>query len=190
MSKPEASEPPPAVVLNVSAIVGGVFYGAGTPLPYENENDLLASLKPFIATGEEPSLQPVVRNIYDLSPAARRQVRQLEMQAAHQEFAEQVASEPLPPETAAALQASHNIAIRRARAQLEHNQTVIDAAHAAAQSAEPPQLFVKRGGEWGHVERAKLKVGEHVFVRRENGQMESVGVVNSRGEPPPPEITT
>ena len=40
----------------------------------------------------------------------------------------------------------------------------------------------------GKVQNAKLKPGEHVFVKRENGEMEAVGVVDSRGEPPPQKI--
>ena len=59
---------------------------------------------------------------------------------------------------------------------------MVDAAYKAAQAPEPPQLYVRRGGAWGQVERAKLKPGETCFVKRENGAMEAVGVVDSRGE--------
>jgi hypothetical protein len=55
-------------------------------------------------------------------------------------------------------------------------------------AAKVAQLYVRRGGEWGRVQNSKLKIGEHVFVRRENGQMESVGVVDSNGGLPPQEI--
>ena len=124
-----------------------------------------------------------------MSPPVRRQTRRLEMHAAHQEFAEQVAAEPLREDVAAALQDSHDIAIGRAKAQAEYSQGLVDAAHAAAQPAEPPQLFVRRGGEWGRVQNAKLKPGEHVFVKRPNGEMEAVGVVDATGGLPPEEIT-
>jgi hypothetical protein len=112
-------------MLSVNAIIDGKFYGAGTPLPFTSENDLPEVLRSFIATGEEASTQPVVRNIYDLHPAARRAVRRLEMHAAHQEFAEQVAAEPLPPETAAALEASHELHIGRAKAEAEYRTTLV-----------------------------------------------------------------
>ncbi len=184
MSKTEAPEPPSAVILSVNAIIEGVFYRAGTPLPYQSEKDLPPNLQPFVATGQEPSLQPVMRNIYDLSPAARRQIRVHEAAAAEKAWAEQVADEPLPPETAEALQASHDIAIGRARAQLEHNQAVIDAAHAAAQPTEPRQLFVRRGGELGHAERCRLKPAELIFARTPTGEYEAVGHTNSNAEIP------
>jgi hypothetical protein len=96
MPAPEQSS---TLVLSANAIIGGVFFPAGDPLPFTSEADLPESLKPFVATAEAPPPEPPVRNIYDLPLSTRRQVRRLEMHAAHQEFAEQVASEPLPPET-------------------------------------------------------------------------------------------
>ena len=126
MSKPEAPEPPPAVVLSVNAIIGGVFYAAGSALPFTSESDLPTSLKAFVATGNETPFQPAERNIYDMSPPLRRQARRLEMHAAHQEFAEQVAAAPLPEDVQAALEAEHDIAIGRARAQGEYSQRLSD----------------------------------------------------------------
>ena len=141
------------VILSVKAIVGGVFFPAGIELPFENEGALPESLKPFIATAEAPAPEPVQRNIYDLPLSTRRQVRGLELAAAEKEWAEQQASEPLREEdVAAALEDAHAARVGRAKAQLEHNQTVVDAAYEAAQQAEPPQLFVRRGGEWGRVQ--------------------------------------
>ena len=179
---------PGPIILSVNAIVNGTFFSAGTALPFTAESELPESLKPFIATAEAPPPEPVQRNIYDMSPPVRRQARRLEMHAAHQELAEQVASEPLPEDVQAALESEHDIAIGRAKAQAEYNQSVVDAAYAAAQADEPPQRYVRRGGEWGHVERAKLKPGETVFVKRENGEMEAVGVVDATGGLPPQEI--
>ena len=120
-------------------------------MPFESRTALPESLRPFIASGNETPFEPIQRNIYDLAPAARRQVQQLELAAAEREWAEAQASEPLRPDVAAALAASHDIAIGRAKAQAQYNQDVIDAAYeqAAAEAAQPPQLYVKRGGAWG-----------------------------------------
>ena len=185
----EATEKRP-IILSVNCIHDGQFYRAGVALPFENENALPESLKAFIATGNETSFDPAERDIYaDLPRNTRRQVRRLEMQAAHQEFAEQVAAEPLREDVQAVLEAEHDIAIGRAKAQAQFNQDAVDAAHAAAQPAQPRQLFVKRGGEMGYVERCRLKPGELIFARMPSGEYETVGCVDSRGELPPPEVT-
>jgi hypothetical protein len=173
----------------VNCIHNGQFYQAGAPTPYASEADLPAALRAFVATGGEPSTQPVERNVYDLPLSIRRQVREHERAAAEKAWAEEQASAPLRPDIAEALQDAHDRSIGLAKAQAQLNQDVVDAAYAAAEAAaEPPQLYVRRGGEWARVERAKLKAGETCFVRRPSGEMEAVGVVDSRGEPPLPEI--
>ena len=48
--------------------------------------------------------------------------------------------------------------------------------------------IIDPGGEGVRTERAKLRPGEYVFVLRPNGEYETMGVVDSRGEPPPPEV--
>ena len=187
MSAPE--QPTTTLMLSVNAIIGGKFYGAGTPLPFTDENDLPASLKPFRATGEEPSTQPVERNIYDLPLSVRRQVRKLELAAAEKEWAEAQAAAPLREDVAAALEAEHDIAIGRAKAQMAFNQSAIDNAHAAAAAAaEPAPLFVRRGAVYKRCDATRLRPGEQFFAKRAGG-WEYVGVINARGEPPPPEIT-
>ena len=52
------------------------------------------------------------------------------------------------------------------------------------------QYYVRRGGEMARVERAKLKLGETVFVKRPNGEMGAAGFINANGEPPDSEIYT
>jgi hypothetical protein len=189
MSEPKTAEP---LVLSVNAIINGQFFSAGTPLPFTDESALPESLKPFVAGPDAPKpFDPSVRNIYDLSPLARREVRRLESIAAEKEWAQQVADEPLPPETAAALEASHELHIGRAKAQAEYSQRLSDGIYKQLEeeaAARVVQLYVRRGGEWGRVQNSKLKPGETVFAKRENGEMEAVGVINSRGEPPPQEI--
>jgi hypothetical protein len=160
---------------------------------FGSESDLPESLRPFVATGDEtPPFNPSERYIYaDLPRNTRRQVRKLEAIAQEKEAAEAEVDQPLREDLQAALEDAHAAHIGRAKAQMAFNQSAIDVAHeAAAAATEPPQLYVRRGGEWAHVERAKLKPGETCFLKRENGEMEAAGVVNSRGEPPPPEITT
>ena len=188
MSEPNPAEP---LMLSVNAIINGTFFSAGTPLPFGSESELPESLRPFLATAAAPPPEPPVRNIYDMSPLVRRQARRLEMHAAHQEFAEQVASEPLREDVAAVLEAEHDTAIGRAKAEAEYHQRLSDGIYKQLEeeaAAKVAQLYVRRGGEWGRVQNSKLKIGEHVFVRRENGQMESVGVVDATGGLPPQEI--
>jgi hypothetical protein len=114
-----ATEQPPPIVLSVNCIHNGQFYGAGTAVPF-TETDLPAALRPFIATAAAPPPEPVQRNIYDLPLSARRQARRLEMHAAHQEFAEQVAAAPLPEDVQAALEAGRDLHIGKALAQAQY----------------------------------------------------------------------
>ncbi len=179
------------VILTANCIIGGAFFPAGNELPFKDEGEVPISLKPFIATAEAPAPEPVQRNIYGPPPLAiKRQLHRLEKGIALQEAAEAEASEPLRRNLAAALEAEHDTAIGAAKAQARFNQDVIDAAHAAAQAPEPLQRYVKRGGAWGRVQNSKLKPGEHVFVKRENGEYETVGVVDATGGLPPEEIIT
>ena len=95
----------------------------------------------------------------------------------------------LPPETAAALQDAHDLYIGKAKAQGAYAQRLTDAAYeSAAQAAEPPQLFVKRGGEMGRTERSRLKPGEPVFAKFGGGDWQVVGHVNANGEAPEPPL--
>jgi hypothetical protein len=186
----KTEQPPPEPIrLSVNCIADGRFFCAGTPLPFQRE-DLPEALKAFISTGSSATpFEPSERNLYnDMSPHARHQARRLAQAAQEKDWAEEQASAPLREDIAAALADEHDIATSRAKAQAEYDQALSDAAHAVMQPVPPPQFYVRRGGEWAHVERAKLKVGETVFVRRESGQMESVGAINQNGEPPEPEI--
>jgi hypothetical protein len=172
-------------------VATGQFYCAGTAVPF-TETDLPAALQPFVATGEEPSIQPVERNIYN-SWSIRRQVHRLEKGVALQEAAEEEATAPLPPETAEALLAAHELHIGAALKQAEYSQGLSDAAYAQAAeaaAAKVTQYFVRRGGEWARAERARLKAGETCFIKRPNGETEAAGTVDSSGGLPPPEITT
>jgi hypothetical protein len=112
-------------------------------------------------------------------------VRKLELAAAEKEWAEAQAIEPLPPETAEVLQAEHDLRIGAALKQAEVSAQLVDAAYEAAQPAHPRQLFVRRGGEMGNVERCRLKPGELIFARTPAGEYEAVGCVDSRGGLPP-----
>ena len=103
----------------------------------------------------------------------------------------ELAAQALPAETEEALQAEHELRSAKAKVQLAYNQKLTDAAYEAAakQAAETEtQYFVKRGGEWGKVQNAKLKPGETCFVKRPNGEYEASGYVNAEGEPPDSEI--
>ena len=153
------------ITLTVNAIVNGAFFSAGAPLPFKDENELPETLRPFVASEAAPPPEPVQRDIYDLPLSIRRQVRGLERTAAEKAWAEQQASEPLREDVAAALEAEHDTAIGLAKAKAQYNQDVVDAAYEAAQPAPPRQLYVKRGGAMGQVERCRLKPGELIFAR-------------------------
>jgi hypothetical protein len=186
MSAPE--QPTTALTLTVNSVIGGVFFPAGSALPFGSENDLPTALRPFIASEAAPPLPPPQRNIYDLPLSLRRQVHRLEKGIALREAAEEVASEPLPPETAAALQASHELYVGAALKQAELSAQRADDTYKqleAEAAAKVTQFYVRRGGAWEKVQNSKLKPGETVFVKRENGEMEAAGVIDSRGEPPP-----
>jgi hypothetical protein len=183
-----AAEP---IVLRENCIINGKFYAAGEPLPYDREEDLPAALKPLIAGPGAPApFQPSERDIYNNLPRSlRRQARMLEHAVAYEDQEIAQMNKPLPPETAAAIEDAHTRSIALQKAQAEYNGKLLDAAYEqAAAAAQPPPLYVRRGGEWGRVARAKLKPGEHVFALRPNGEYETIGVVDSRGEPPPPEV--
>jgi hypothetical protein len=182
-----AGEP---IVLTVNTIAAGQFIPAGAETPY-TETSLPEHLKQYRATGDSPRpFTQAERDIYyGESRQGYRAARRLAATAAYEDMAIEALNKPLPPETAAALQDQHDKSIGLALAQAEANQRFRDAAYEqAARAAEPVQLYVKRGGEMGRVERSKLKPGEPVFVLRENGRYETMGVVDSRGELPPGEL--
>jgi hypothetical protein len=104
--------------LSSAAIVDGKYFPPGAALPYTAESEVPPNLRPLIGTGaEEPPFDPAERNIYDLPPHLRRQVRGIQSGWDLQDWAEEHASEPLPPETAEALQAKHDEHIAMLKAQ-------------------------------------------------------------------------
>ena len=114
----------------------------------------------------------------------------MEQQVWAEEQAE--AAGKLPPETEAALQDAHDKASALAKAQIQFNRDQTDAAYeSAAQEAEgrAVQFFVKRGGEMGKVQNARLKPGEKCFMR-DGDEWVFAGFIDSNGEPPPQPIIT
>ena len=106
-------------MLSVNCIHNGQFYPAGTPTPYASEADLPLALKAFVARGDEPPpFNLSERNIYDLPPHLRRQVRGLQLAVDEKEAAEAAFDEPLREDIAEVLQSEHDTAIGRARALL------------------------------------------------------------------------
>jgi hypothetical protein len=143
---------PRPIILSANAIVNGQFIRAGDPTPYEREENLPEAMKAFVATGNETPFDPGERDIYALSPAARRAVRQYEAAAAEKAWAEEVADTPLPPETAAVLEDEHAAHIGRLLRQAEVNARLADDAYkqiAEEAAAKVIQFYVRRGGAWG-----------------------------------------
>jgi hypothetical protein len=188
----ETEQPPEPIRLSVASIVAGQYIGIGEPTPFMTESDVPQNLKPYIGGIRNEMLpHPSDRDIY-LSPQTRRQARRLEATAEEKDWAEQVASEPLREDVAAALPASHDIAIGKALAQAKYHQDAIDNAHTAAQEsvAQRPEHFVKRGAIYSRASKSKLRPAENVYVRRPSGEWECIGQVDSAGELPPQEIIT
>ena len=192
--KSSSQQPAEPIRLSTNCIVDGIFIRAGDPTPYVREEDLPENLRPLVATGdEEPPYHPSERNIYFGSAGARGRARRVLSNVQWQETLEAaaLAEQVLPAEAEEALQAEHDLRIGKAKAQAEFNRAAADAAYEAAskQAAETvTQYFVRRGGEFARVERARLKPGEATFVKRPNGEYEASGFVNAEGEPPDPEI--
>ena len=190
----KAPSQPEPIVLTTNCIVDGVFIPAGDPVPYTSEKDLPETLRPLVALGdEEPPYHPAERNIYFGSPAGRGQARRILGNVLLQDNVEtaELAAQALPAETEEALQAAHDKASALAKAQLAGRAEQTDGIYeAAAQqaAATETQFYVRRGGEWGKVQNAKLRPGETCFVKRPNGEYEASGYVNAEGEPPDPEI--
>ena len=145
------TSPQPAVVLRENCIIAGTFYAAGAELPFLHEEDLPEALRGLVARGDEVFFTPgASRNIYG-DPSA------------------EIQPDPLPIETERELA---DIASKRtglAKAQMASRAEAIDSAYesaAAELEARTTQYFVRRGGEMARVERARLKPGEVVFVRR------------------------
>ena len=190
MAKPP-EKPAGSIVLSTAAIVDGVYFRAGEPVPYAREADPPPNLKAVVATGEEePAFSPAERDIY--SPHLAREARRIQGNIQLQDWAEQEAeADPLPEDVKEVLEDEHSRRIEKLRAQMAFNQGATDGAYAqaaAAAAAKETHFYVRRGGAWGHVERAKLKPGETVFVKRPNGEMEAAGIIDANGEPPPSEI--
>ena len=206
MPKPP-EKPGEPVVLSVDLIDSGKLYRAGEPTPF-TEASLPAHLKQYIATGQEDFFHPRERDFYNNprpdcgvvyqptgsdSQWTRRQARQVASVAQEQLYAEQEAEAAgqLPKETQEALEDAHSKHSALMKAQMAYNQRATDIAYeqaAAEAAAKESQFYVRRGGAWGKVQNCRLRPGETVFVKRENGQMEAAGCVDSTGSPPPSEV--
>jgi hypothetical protein len=195
MTKP-LEKPAGPVVLSTGAIIDGVYFAAGQTLPYTAEHEVPENLRPHILTDADELPVPVVRNVYAhmQTPEQQRAVQEcrgnIQLQTDWAEDAA-IAEAKLPPETEAVLRdtAERNAALEKAK--LKAKQDAVDNAYeAAAQHAEEvqTQYFVRRGGAWGKVQNCQLRPGETCFVKRENGEYEASGFIDSTGSPPPPEI--
>ncbi len=183
------------VRLKTACIINGQYYRQGEVLPFAAEHELPENLKALIATGEEEEpFDPAERNFYDLPPHLRRQARAVRgnvlLQEENEAFAE--AHQRLPEDVQAALEDAHALHVAKVKAQMLVNQYSTDSVVARAEAeatARIIQFYVKRGGEFARVERAKLRPGEQCFTRQ-GDEWVYAGVIDSRGEPPPQPITT
>lgn len=197
-SQPEAPRP---ITLSTNTILGNKFYNRGDPLPVERVEDLPEQLRPLVVTGEpEADQEPgEVHGSYDLNTVYRvtdddrlgrrlqRQAAKLEAAAEEQEWIEEEADAPLPPEVAEALQDTHAADVARQAAQAGAvARAADDIADAVAAAAEPPTLYVKRGGRhYAPALKARLKPGEEVFIKDPaDGPFQFIGTTDSRADLP------
>jgi hypothetical protein len=201
---PEQSSP---VVLSVSVISDGVFYGAGSETPF-TETTLPPHLREYIASGQEDFYTPAERDIYRQRPELGEpptvfrfldgQGRGIQRQAAQvasglQEQAylemEAQAANKLSPELEEVLQSEHDRHIGLVKAQAEFNRNLTDSIYAEAEwVAEPQKFFVRRGAVYVDVRKTTPKPAEHVFTNDEGGDWRMVGLVDSEGRLPEPPI--
>ena len=195
----------PQAKLFANAVIEGKFYRFGEELPFTVEN-LPQTLKPFLLDDSQVENKGPARANFEpgqvytegviLTRTGAAQASRLQAMAEHEDWAKEVASEPLSPEIEKALQSEHDLRIGKALALAQYKQENEDRAfeNALKQADDQhPQLFVRRGSarHYIEVERAnKLTPGEHCFVRRPNGRFESAGIINSACELPEPEIQT
>ena len=195
---PNQTEPPAPIRLSENTIWEGKFYVAGDPLPFERAEDLPENLRPLVVTGEpeEPDDQP--RGAFQLNTAyqvtsdgrlgrqVQRQIAQMEAEAEEEEWLEEEASRPLPPEVAESLQQDHEAHVGLQAAQMAAAaRRADDIADAAIAAQEPPRLYVKRGGRhYAPAHKARLKPGEPVFTRQPDGSFECIGETDGRCELP------
>ena len=57
MSETKTEQPPAEPIrLSVAAIIDGLYFRAGSAVPFETESDVPPNLKPYVITGKLPRL--------------------------------------------------------------------------------------------------------------------------------------
>ena len=187
--------------LSCNTILDGRFINAGDRLPVERGADLPEVLRPLVVTGEpEPEEPNEAGGFFDLNTPYRvtddnrlgrrvqRQISEMEAAAQEQEWIEEQMDAPLPPRIAETLQQAHQSHVGLQAAQAAALARAADAvADAAAAASAPRPLYVKRGSRhYVEIHRTKLRPAEPVFVKDADGAYESIGITDSRCEPPEP----
>jgi hypothetical protein len=181
------------------AVIDGQYYAPGEPTPYASESEVPENLRHLIAADESELPDPIVRNLYDGTPqpeprytyqstgGLRGDARQA-VQGRHEaDEAAEFANQPLPPETEEALQASHDLRVGKAKAQLQFGQDAIDNLHnSLGTEREPIQRFAKRGSVYVRIEKIALQPGEPIFIKHRgpSGNYEIIGHTDVDGMPP------
>jgi hypothetical protein len=115
-----------------------------------------------------------------------RQAAELAAEADRSDWIEETATAELPEAIAQDLQDEHrrHVEMQRAQAAADARRSDI-VADAAAERAEPPRLYVKRGSRhYQPADKARLKPGEPVYVREADGSLQCIGETDSRGTLP------
>ena len=205
----QATEPPAIVRIRTNTILGNRFFNAGEPLPVASVEDLPENLRPLVVTSEPEAEEPneprgnfQLNTIYEVTDdnklgrtlrrQVERQVAELEAENQREEWVEDaVNAGELPPEVAESLQEAHESHIGLQKAQLEADASRSDeASDAAATAAEPPRMYVKRGGRhYAPADKARLLPGEPVFVRQPEGRFECIGTTDGHSQLPDLPIT-
>ena len=199
------------IIPDANAPGGSRFIVGGDDSPYRDIAEVPVNLRPLIVSGEPaaPEEPNVARGNFEMGVAYQvtddnrlgrvqrrsvdRQIAQMEAQNDYQEqLEEEAAADELPPEVAESLQASHEDAVAFAKAQAAVDAARADAASdAAAEAAQPPELYVKRGGRhYAPALKARLKPGEEIFIKDPlDGSFVFIGTTDSRADLPEPPIT-
>ena len=196
MPTPQTEAPRP-ITLSENAILDGKFIWAGDPLPVARVEDLPENLRALVVTGEPEADEPGdARGSYERNTVYRvtdddrlgrrlqRQAARMEAESAEEEWIEEEAERPLPPEVVEALQETHGSDVARQSAQAAADANRADAiSDAVAESLEPPRFLSRRGGRhYAPAHKARLKPGEDVFMKDpSDGTFQFVGTTDSTG---------
>ena len=200
---PKQTETPAAPIrLSCNTILDGRFINAGDPLPVERGAALPEVLRPLAVTGEpEPEEPNEAGGFFDLNTPLSSDRRQSTRPQGATSNIRDGSGGPrtrmdrgtngcaFAPANRGNLATGTSVTRRLQAAQAAALARAADAvADAAAAASAPRPLYVKRGSRhYVEIHRTKLRPAEPVSVKDADGAYESIGITDSRCEPPTPQ---